>query len=57
MLTVGFVKRSMGFLIPTTSTITNSTAKNIILTELVNLKLLVWRREILQCVGGRSVSC
>ena len=53
---MGFVKRAMGSLIPTTSTIMNSTAKNIILTELVNVKLLVWGREILQCAGGRAVS-
>jgi hypothetical protein len=45
MLYVGFVKRSMGFLIPTTSTIMNSTAKGIILTKLVNVKLLDWGME------------
>jgi tartrate dehydratase beta subunit/fumarate hydratase class I family protein len=45
MLYVGFMKRSMGSLTPTTSTIMNSAAKNIILTEIVNVKLLV--------LGGR----
>lgn len=56
MLYVGFMKRSIGSLTSTTSTIMNSAAKNIILTELVNVKLLVWGREILQCAGGRTVS-
>jgi hypothetical protein len=53
MLYVGFVKPSMGVLVLTTSTIMNSTAKSIILTELVNVKLLVWGMEILHCAGGQ----
>ena len=53
MLYVGFVQRSMRVLIPTTSTVMNSRAKSTILTEIVNVKLLVWGMEVLQRAGGQ----
>jgi tartrate dehydratase beta subunit/fumarate hydratase class I family protein len=53
MLYVGFIKHSMASATPTTSTIMNSIANSIILTEHVSVKLLVCGREVLQLEGGQ----